>query len=162
MAKQRNGAQEKGAIDILVESEAGAIWQICFVANSFTHPIYAIFDKSYGISRMEFVVLYVTAHRANTMAWEICGITGLPKNNISRGVNKLEQKGLITREPDPTDARRAFLNLTEDGSALYEKLIQPYADRAEAFLRLLDREDRAQLTEITLRLSKKLASSDVL
>ena len=58
MAKHLHGVRENGAIDILEDSEIGAIWQICFVANSFTHPIYANFDKSYGISRMEFVVLY--------------------------------------------------------------------------------------------------------
>ena len=161
MAKHRNGARENGAIDILEESEIGAIWQICFVANSFTHPIYASFDKSYGISRMEFVVLYVTAHRSDTMAWEICGITGLPKNNISRGVNKLEKKGLVTRQPDPSDARRSFLNLTEEGRTLYGKLIRPYAERAHEFLQLLDQEDRERLAEITLRLSRKLASSDM-
>lgn len=162
MVKHRKGTRDNGAIDILEESEAGAVWQICFVANSFTHPIYASFDKNHGISRMEFVVLYVTAHRANTMAWEICGITGLPKNNISRGVNKLEKKGLVTREADPNDARRSFLNLTEEGRALYETLIQPYAARAQQFLGLLDTEDRERLAEITLRLSQRLASSDML
>ncbi|NMM45289.1 winged helix DNA-binding protein [Rhodospirillaceae bacterium KN72] len=147
------------AIGILEENKIGAIWQICFIANSFIFPIYARFDREYDLSRMEFVVLYVTAHRANTMAWEICGITGLPKNNISRGVQKLQKKGLITRVADPCDARRSFLNLTEKGTELYEKLIALYADRADAILSLLDDEDRAALEIVTLKLSKRLAAT---
>jgi DNA-binding MarR family transcriptional regulator len=161
MMTQKKDERFADAINILEESEIGAIWQICFIANIFTFPVYANFDKTHGISRMEFVVLYVTAHRANMMAWEICRITGLPRNNISRGVKKLEQKGLVSRATDPNDARRSLLNLTEKGKELYRELVVPYADRAETVLSLLDDSDRAALTDLTLRLSRKIALANI-
>ncbi|MBL4597564.1 MAG: MarR family transcriptional regulator [Rhizobiaceae bacterium] len=140
--------------EVLEENAIGALWQICFVANSFVFPIYAQFDKEYEISRMEFVVLFVLSHRDCLMAWEICRMTGLPKNNISRGIQKLETKGLISRSPDPKDARRAMVTTTEKGHILFDKLLAAYTKRADGFLSLLDENDKADLDRIMVKLSK--------
>lgn len=143
---------------VLDENMIGAIWHICFVANSFVFPIYAVFGKKYEITRMEFVVLYVLSHRDGLMATDICGMTGLPKNNISRGVRKLESKGLIVRAPDPTDARRAKLTIAETGKALFEEMIVSYAARAESCLSLIDDRDRADLERIMAKLARAIPS----
>lgn len=147
-------SMEKG--QILEENAIGAIWQICFVANSFVFPIYAHFDKEYGISRMEFVVLYVLAHRDKLMAWEICRMTGLPKNNISRGVKKLESKALIERYPDPADARQILLVISKSGRELFEELVAKYSFRADGFLSLLDDDDKSDLERIMVKLSRSV------
>lgn len=144
--------------EVLEENAIGAIWHICFVANSFVFPIYARFDKEYKISRMEFVVLYVLTHRDNLMAWEICKMTGLPKNNISRGIQKLEDKGLITRAPDPKDARRALLNQTPKAKESFGVLLAAYAERAESFLSLLSSKDKSDLERIMLKLVRQMPS----
>lgn len=144
---------------VLEENMIGALWHICFVANSFVFPIYAQFDKTYKISRMEFVVLYVLSHRDGLMSWEICRMTGLPKNNISRGVNKLEAKGFITRKPDLTDARRAILMITTRGREMFEDLIASYAARAETFLSLIDAKDRKDLERIMTKLARAIPTA---
>lgn len=145
--------------DLILEDNAiGSIWQICFVANSFVFPIYAFYDKQYSISRMEFVILFILAHKGKLMAWEMCIMTGLPKNNISRGVKKLESKGLIKRSQDPKDARRAILVTTETGEGLYKELIAHYTQRADGFLALLDETDKKDLERIMLKLSKSMPS----
>lgn len=151
-------ASESGSGEVLEENMIGAIWHICFVANSFVFPIYAHFDKKYRISRMEFVVLFVLSHRDNLMAWEICRMTGLPKNNVSRGVRKLEAKGLITRTQDPKDARRAMLKITEPGTALFNELIVSYTARANKALALIDDQDRAHLERIMTKMSRAMPS----
>ncbi len=147
-----------GTVSNLEENTIGAIWQICFVANNFVFPINAFFDKNYGLSRMEFVVLYVLSHRDNLMAWEICRMTGLPKNNISRGIKKLEQKKLIARSSDPQDARRFLLKFTPQGRQLFDELIVFYSERATEILTLLDEKDQADLSRITIKLSNALFS----
>ena len=146
--------------EVLEENAIGALWQICFVANSFVFPIYAQFDKEYEISRMEFVVLFVLSHRDGLMAWEICRMTGLPKNNISRGIQKLEAKGLISRTPDPKDARRAMITTTKKGIVLFDKLLAAYTKRADGFLSLLDDDDKSDLDRIMVKLSKFMPTID--
>ncbi|MBL1421677.1 MAG: MarR family transcriptional regulator [Alphaproteobacteria bacterium] len=150
-------AQQFTHSDLILENNAiGSIWQICFVANSFVFPIYAFYDKQYKISRMEFVILFILAHKGKLMAWEMCIMTGLPKNNISRGVKKLESKGLIKRSQDPKDARRAILVTTKTGEGLYQELIVHYTRRADDFLSLLDEDDKNDLDRIMLKLSKSM------
>lgn len=154
---QNKPIQQPSHADLILEDNAiGSIWQICFVANSFVFPIYAFYDKEYKISRMEFVILFILAHKGKLMAWEMCIMTGLPKNNISRGVKKLEDKGLIKRSQDPKDARRAILVTTTDGDGLYKELIAHYTQRADSFLSLLDDTDKKDLERIMLKLSKSM------
>lgn len=149
-------AEITGLGEVLEENAIGALWQICFVANSFVFPIYAQFDKEYEISRMEFVVLFVLSHRDSLMAWEICRMTALPKNNISRGIQKLETKGLIARTPDPKDARRAMITTTQKGHTLFGELLAAYTKRADGLLSLLDENDKSDLDRIMVKLSKSM------
>jgi MarR family transcriptional regulator, temperature-dependent positive regulator of motility len=148
-----NGADSGSAP--LTDNLIGPIWHICFIANSFVFPIYAQFETTHGISRMEFVVMYSLAHRGRLFATDISRITGLPKNNISRGVSKLLGKGLISRSEDTEDGRRAHLEMTAKGSALFEKLAQDYKNRAEQTLSALT----AQEVRSLQRLSEKLVQS---
>ena len=143
---------------VLETNRIGAIWQICFIANNFVFPVNAFFGKEYDISRVEFVILFVLSHRDGLMAWEICRMTNLPKNNVSRGANKLEQKGHIRRTGDPKDARRALLSLTESGWALFNEMIKHYMDRAQSILNLLDADDQRALDRITIKLSNALVA----
>lgn len=131
--------------DLLPDNPIGPLWHVCFVANSFVFPIYARFEKEHGITRMEFVVLFVLAQRPDTSWSDIVRMTGLPKNNISRGIARLVEKGLVERLEDALDRRRAFLVLTGEGRRLFDVLVARYRERAEAFLATLTARERDML-----------------
>lgn len=131
--------------DLLPDNPIGPLWHVCFVANSFVFPIYARFEKEHGITRMEFVVLFVLAQRRDTSWSDIVRMTGLPKNNISRGIARLVEKGLVERVEDALDRRRAFLVLTPEGRRLFDVLVARYRERAEAFLATLTARERDML-----------------
>ena len=44
------------------------------------------------------------------------------RSNITRQVAALQRAGLVTRRPDPRDARKQRVFLTSDGRALFERL----------------------------------------
>lgn len=46
------------------------------------------------------------------------GAAAVPLTTALRWISTLRQQGLVERTDDSTDARRSFLNLTEQGSAL--------------------------------------------
>lgn len=131
--------------DLLPDNPIGPLWHVCFVANSFVFPIYARFEKEHGITRMEFVVLFVLAQRGDTSWSDIVRMTGLPKNNISRGITRLVEKGLVERTEDALDRRRAVLVLTAQGRRLFDTLVVRYRERSEAFLATLTAGERDML-----------------
>ena len=143
----------QSAVDVLPENRAGALWHICLTANSFVFPIYAQFERDHGITRMEFVVMFVLSHRPRATATDIIRMTALPKNNISRGVNRLLQKGLIRRLDDRKDGRRRILELSPKGRSLMDILLPQYSQRARGFLDRLDDTDRRDLSRIILKLA---------
>ena len=49
--------------------------------------------------------------------------TTMDKVRVSRAVAKLLKAGLITREADPQDRRRAILNLTGPGLEIYRQIV---------------------------------------
>lgn len=148
-----DGAEGPLPADVLPQNAVGAIWHICLTANSFVFPIYAEFEKDHGITRMEFVVMFVLSHRPQLVATDIVRMTALPKNNISRGVNRLLEKGLIRRHDDSSDGRRRILELSEEGRALMELLLPRYSRRAAGFLSQLDERDRRDLSRLVLKLA---------
>lgn len=145
------------AVDVLPENRVGALWHICLTANSFVFPIYAQFERDHGITRMEFVVMFVLSHRPRATATDIIRMTALPKNNISRGVNRLLQKGLILHRDDMKDGRRRILELSAEGRSLMEILLPQYSQRARGFLDRLDDTDRRHLSRLILKLAGAIA-----
>lgn len=140
-------------VDVLAENAVGALWHICLTANSFVFPIYAEFEKEHDITRMEFVTMFALSHRPKLVATDIVRMTALPKNNISRGVNRLLQKGLIKSNGDSNDARRRILELSKSGRTLMDILLPRYSDRAAEFLVRLDNRDRKDLARLALKLA---------
>ncbi|HEX4209022.1 MAG TPA: MarR family winged helix-turn-helix transcriptional regulator [Candidatus Binataceae bacterium] len=57
--------------------------------------------------------------------------TTMDKVRVSRAVAKLLNAGLITRDADPQDHRRAILDLTATGRAMFEEIV-PLVQDAEA------------------------------
>lgn len=45
----------------------------------------------------------------------LCSGAAVPATTALRWIGQLEERGLITRRPDPTDGRRCFLMLSSDG-----------------------------------------------
>lgn len=146
-------------LPILGKTAIGAMWHICFAANSFVFPLYARFEKSDSISRMEFVVLFTLAHSEHLFARDITRMTGLPKNSISRGVNKLLDKGLVQDRPDDVDARRVVLSLTASGREMFDHLLPDYRKEADRILSILSDSERAQLEALSFKLACGIVTS---
>jgi DNA-binding MarR family transcriptional regulator len=106
---------------------------------------------------------YVTPHDLPMAAWRSLAViarfgpmsagdlgskTSSDPFRVVRAIDLLVQRGLITREPDPSDRRRARLEVTAEGRALYRE-IEKGAIANETFLRsALSDEDIASLERI--------------
>ncbi|MFZ2103065.1 MAG: MarR family winged helix-turn-helix transcriptional regulator [Oricola sp.] len=118
-------------------------WRISFLANFFTGPIYRDLDIQAGLNRPQFVILFCLSQKPGLAAKDICLLTGLPKNSISRAVSELMDRNMIERETRDEDKRSKTLVLTSVGSAILESVVPLFLDRQKAM--------RAALSEDELR-----------
>lgn len=104
-----------------------------------------------GLSMADRSILQIIEKNPQIIFKEICAQLGLPKSTLTSAVNRLEKKGLVTRNASVQDKRAYFLQLTESGMhaqqehlnieyAVFEKLLQRLSDReADTLIRLLSK-----------------------
>jgi len=68
----------------------------------------------------------------------------------------LEAKGLITRAPDPQDARRAELCLTPDGGKLYARIMPAFLEREKLVFSVLDATERRTLDQLLTKVAEAM------
>jgi DNA-binding MarR family transcriptional regulator len=76
---------------------------------------------------------------------EIATLTGLTPGSATRLVDRLDKAGLVVRQADPDDRRRALVMLAPDA---HERISSAWEIPGRAFGEVLDRYDDAELTLI--------------
>jgi MarR family transcriptional regulator, temperature-dependent positive regulator of motility len=127
-------------------------FRVGYVSNFFSGPIYKLTEQDMGIRRPEFATLFCLHHLGTISARDICELTGIAKNTISRAVSRLNDEGYVISSKDPADSRRSHLQMTSSGKKTYLRLLPLFETRQDAMLSTLTPEER----KILLRLLDKL------
>jgi len=80
----------------------------------------------------------------------------LEKSWVSRAVEAMVERGLVTKEPDPLDARSWLVTLTDEGVRTVDDLNQTLDAHAEQLLGSLSLRERAAVESSLLLLMKAL------
>lgn len=135
--------------------------------------------KEDGIGTAEMDVIHFVRHNPGTTQKAVWEALKIDKGATARRVARLEEKGYLTREPNPTDGRSQLLYPTEKADALhnskagleaafYEWLLDSLpADEKEAFCKTLNtlylkskEERRAGFQNVTQRVKAKEAQNE--
>lgn len=123
-------------------------FRLNFVAFRFNDPVYRWIETRYGLVRPEFVALYAVGLRNGVAAKNIVASSGLPKNTLSRAIQRLLQRRLLRRETDPEDLRSFVLYLTGPGRAIFEETMPLMIQQQTAMLSALTDAEQRQLCEL--------------
>jgi DNA-binding MarR family transcriptional regulator len=85
--------------------------------------------EPFGVTGAQFEVLKNLAGSGAETAASLCRALHQDTGSMTRMLDRLEEKGLVTRERDTSDRRLVFLRLTEAGESLIPK-IRPALRRA--------------------------------
>ncbi len=75
----------------------------------------------YELRPVDFSVLSLVTHNPGITSRQLCTALGILPPNLVGMVSNLEKRGLISREPHPSDGRAMGLHLTPNGKHLMEQ-----------------------------------------
>lgn len=119
-----------------------------YLGLRYNQPLYGWVAERFGLSRVEFVVIYSLALQDGTTASEIAASTAFPKNTLSRAVNRLIKLGLIRRRTDRVDRRQQFLSLSAAGQAIFDEALPRFVALEEEMLAPLSLIERETLSAL--------------
>jgi DNA-binding MarR family transcriptional regulator len=102
------------------------------------------------LSRLAPAANGATVREISQMAW-------VDRAEVSRAATALEAGGYTSRRPNPNDGRSPILFITEEGQALYRRLLPIRADFHRTLASDLTDAERAQLDSLLYRIAKKVA-----
>jgi MarR family transcriptional regulator, multiple antibiotic resistance protein MarR len=106
----------------------------------------------FEISAPQFIVLASVANKEADSASGVCKSISYDPGAMTRMIDRLEQKGLIRRVPNPDDRRATNLELTAAGRALYPQLLAAKETVQTQFLRGFSEEEALQLERFLNRM----------
>jgi DNA-binding MarR family transcriptional regulator len=98
--------------------------------------------EAHDVTVPQWVLLRTMFDRPPGSLGSLAEALGTDMGAISRMVERLLKKGLVAREPDPTDRRAVVLRLTAEGRALVPALAAEADDNDAQFFKTLSAGER--------------------
>ena len=132
-------------------------YRLSVLSNRVSADIARFYQNRFGLSVTEWRTMAVLGRFPGVSAMEVAERTAMDKVAVSRAVNALLSRELLTRSFHENDRRRSMLSLSEGGRQVYEEIV-PLALRLEAsLLEAFDDDERALL----IRLLDKLDAAEM-
>jgi DNA-binding MarR family transcriptional regulator len=117
------------------------------------------FFGALGITDAQFNALMILwdYRDRNLRQHELAALLVVNRASLGGVVDRLERKGWVRREPDPTDRRALFVRLTDRGIAKLKEVKAPYYRLLTAVFADADNDDSAAAILFNDELRKRLA-----
>lgn len=87
----------------------------------YTHRIFA--EADVDLTKDQWLVLKKVNDEDGVAPLEIARVLGKEAASMTRMLDILERKGLLTREPNPADRRSSLIVATEAGEELFQRVL---------------------------------------
>ncbi len=113
--------------------------------------------EAVGLSHGAFDLLIDIGEHPGTMQQACAGRVGVTKGSVTQHLQRLEQRGLVRRDPA---GRRNDLSLTESGELLLSSVLADHDRGMRELLDVLGAEDLRNLRAILRQLDRGLGQTD--
>ncbi len=101
--------------------------------------------RGLGLDLREWRILQVLGGDGRSTIFGIADRIAMDRGGTSRSVARLEKRGLVTRTDDPSDRRRSYVQLTDEGWAVHDEIARFALAREARLLRNFSPGDSARL-----------------
>jgi DNA-binding MarR family transcriptional regulator len=105
-------------------------------------------EREFGITRREWRVLSCLADAPGVQSSELAEHAMLDRARTSRALTSLSEKGLVRREPKPSDRREVHIFLTDEGLRVYREVFARVVAVQHELLAPLSPVQREQLNRL--------------
>ncbi len=126
-------------------------YQVRIFYRSVSEAISDVYTDRFGLSVSEWRTMAVLGPHGAKSASEIVEQSSMDKVIVSRAIKGLQAHGLLKRDIDGDDRRRAVLRLTLEGRNLFGRLVPLVKQVEEQCLRGLSDEERTVLFSLMER-----------
>ena len=135
------------------------IWLIVMKAFHALQGYAACSFQEHGLGDSDFRVLEALLHKGPLPVNAIGPKVFLTPGSISIAVDRLHEKGLVTRTESGTDRRVRVVDLTPNGRRLITKIFCAHAKDMENLAEILTPTERRQLVNALRKLGKHAAET---
>ncbi len=117
--------------------------------------------KSVGLTVPQLVVIRAIGHEGLPSASEVARAVSLSQATVTTILNRLEERGLLTRERSTQDRRRVILQLTEAGSAVLREAPLPLQDTFSGRFDALSQWEQHQIVSALARVAEMMDADGI-
>jgi DNA-binding MarR family transcriptional regulator len=136
----------------MLELERFLPYRLSVLSNRISQAIARIYQQRFGLDVTEWRIMAVLGRFPGLSAGEVAERTAMDKVAISRGVARLLERNLITRDIHEGDRRRSVLALSSAGHEVYGEIAPLALDYEQRLLAELADEEREWLDRLLARL----------
>ena len=130
------------------------VWLVLVKAQQAVGRLAGAFLKKSGLGESEFRVLEALLHKGALPVNTIGPKVDLTPGSISAAVDRLHDRGLVTRDENPDDRRVRLVDLTTEGRKLIGAVFDRHAADMEDLMRVLSPGERVQLEALLKKVGR--------
>ncbi|TPQ36427.1 transcriptional regulator [Bradyrhizobium guangdongense] len=149
----KGGSEGEGAV---LDLQRYFPYRLARLAEQVSLAVAEVYSERFALTRQEWRVLALLGGRSEIATKQVGPLTTLDKMQVSRAMQGLEARGIVTRKSDPDDRRGLIVSLTPTGRALYRKIVPFALARETKLLSVLTAEEAEVLDRAMRKLSAEL------
>ena len=106
-----------------------------------------LYARRFKLSRTEWRLMAVLGADQPLSANDICARSSLDKVQVSRAIQSMLARGLVSRRQDDLDRRRTLVRLTVQGERAYWRIVPLVREREAELMAVFSDEERVILDE---------------
>jgi MarR family 2-MHQ and catechol resistance regulon transcriptional repressor len=147
--------KRKGSKTRTTDGSGTHLWLVLMKAHRTLDRLAARSIESYEVGLSDFAVMEMLLHKGPQPVNEIGRRVELTSGAITTAVDRLESRGLVTRESHPSDRRTRVVRLTAAGETQAAEIFAGHKAAMDLAASGLSKSERAMLVELL----KKLGTS---
>ncbi|CAM1333548.1 MarR family winged helix-turn-helix transcriptional regulator [Tenacibaculum aestuariivivum] len=119
------------------------------------------FEKNINLTKIQFIVLKTLKDKNGVAQQELAFLTGRDKTSLTRLVNTMQKKKLVTRIPSESDKRINNIHLTKIGTQLFEETFPIMKNFAKCLQKNISEEEIEQTINVIKKVQENLKKESV-